>query len=822
MQSLYSEVLDVAPDQRESFLQRRTEGNTELYDSVKTLLRTETHPALNDLAINTFSDVFDRLQPGDQIDRYQLVARIGEGGMGVVYKAQRADGVYTQTVALKLVKPGMDSEGVVMRFRAERQILAGLQHPSITRLLDGGVYKGSPYLIVEYFDGVPLTDYCNLKEASIASRLSVFEMVCEAVAFAHQNLVVHRDLKPSNILVGTGEDGRPVVKLLDFGIAKVLKGDGVNLNQTQTGDRMLTPAYAAPEQIKGERITTATDVYGLGVVLYELLTGEKPFDIAGKGLFEIEQTVIATDPDPPSTRVTQSHARQTGMESEVQLQRKIRGDLDAIVLKALRKEPDARYVSAAEFMADLRRHLESRAVLARQGRTGYRLQKFVHRNRLALGLSATFLILFLVIVTAAFVQISNERDQVAQEANKAKEVAAYLQGIFSASITSDQVGGNITARELLDQGARRIESELSEQPVVMAQMQHVIGEAYQSVGMYEAADTLLQKALDTRRGMIPQDTDELRQSLDALGRLYERISEYEKALVVLDESVALPPARSEAGQEALASTYHSLAHVQFRLRKLEESEQNIRKAIAIKESLYPDGHLSIAYTLNILGLILKHLEQDAEALQVLQETLEIREQFLGDIHVDVAVSRHNLASYYKDTGAFEEAEPLYRKAIATWREVPGAEDQEIANSMSHLAFVVNALGRHREAESIHREALDMIRRIFGDNHVRTGFFLTALGVTLGDAGRYEEAEEVTREALRIISNYFDDEHARLISVHAYLGTYLFKQGRYAEAKNMITDAFSRCEAIGTYNKVCRVVARPAMQQLTAALGDAKG
>jgi tetratricopeptide (TPR) repeat protein len=820
MQTLYLAALDVAADRRERFLREACRGNEGLYRDVLSLLHVEIHPLLDGLAIDAVPWPPPATRAGDRVDRYRLLDRIGAGGMGVVYRAERSDGAYEQTVALKLVKPGMDSEAVLRRFRAERQILAGLRHPGIARLLDGGLHDGRPYLVVEYVDGLPITTYCDRHRLPVEARLALFEQVCEAVAYAHQNLVVHRDLKPPNVLVTTGGGGAAQVKLLDFGIARLLQGNGHEAiqPQTQAGERVLTPAYAAPEQVAGGRITTATDVYGLGVVLYELLTGVRPIEPDGREPLALERAVLEQTPAAPSAVAVSREATQARGTTPEQLRRRLAGDLDTIVGKALRKEPERRYASAEGLLGDLRRHRENLPVTARPDRVGYRVRKFVQRHRAAVAATLGGLVLVTAVTAVAFSRVRHERDRARQEAAKAEEVAAFLQDIFAVADPSASRGETVTARELLDRGAARIETELAGQPAVQAQMLHTIGEVYGSLGLYDEAETLLVRALALRRERHGEEHPDVARTRHALGVVFEHQGRYEDAAAA--HRMAVATLRRHAGDAplALAKGLHSLAHAQMRLGQLDAAERRIREALAIKRGLLGDTHAEVAYSLNILGDVYAYQGRDEEAEVVHREVLAMRRALFGDDHLDVAVTLHNLAASLSGQQRYEEAEATYREALHLWRKLYGGEHQEVANTLSQLAFTVARQGRYDEAEALHQEALAIGRRVLGEAHPRIAYSLGRYGRMLGEQGRYAEAEAAYREAVTMHRRLLGEAHPSVPTGLARLGMFIWKQGRFEEAEQVLQEGYQLCDSLRGPGDACMETARQSLAALYEAWG----
>src|SRR5262245_8366923 len=419
---------------------------------------------------------------GRRVGPYRLLREVGRGGMGVVYLAERVEGGFEQRAAIKLVKRGMDTDAILRRFLRERQILAGLEHASVARLLDGGVTDdGHPYFAMEYVDGEPLTVYCENRQLGIEARLRLFEEACRAVQHAHGKLVVHRDLKPSNMLV-TGE-GR--LKLLDFEIAKLLTedDDATAITLTQVGTRVLTPDYAAPEQVRGEPVTTATDVYALGVVLYELLAGRLPHGGERRSLGEMARAICEEEPRAPSMAAAAQPRRA----------RELRGDLDTVVLKALSKEPSRRYASAEALAEDIRRFLSGHPVRARRDTVGYVVTKFVRRHKVGVA-AATVAVLSLLLGLAGTAWqaavAARERDRARLEAERAEKVKEFLVGLFKASDPAESTGEAITARELMDRGAERIEKELAGHPSLQAELFEIVAGISHELGRYEQARSL--------------------------------------------------------------------------------------------------------------------------------------------------------------------------------------------------------------------------------------------------------------------------------------------------------------------------------------------
>ena len=832
VQSIFEKALDVKSARQKDFVKEACGDDTEIYSEVISLLEEDldAHSMLDGLAVDAV-DLPTESNIGKQIGPYRISREIGAGGMGAVYLAERTEGEFEQQVAIKLIKRGMDSDQILKRFMAERQILARLQHPNIARLLDGGLTDdGLPYFTLEFVEGEPIDSYCDRKKLSIDERLNLFRSVCLAVQYAHQSLIVHRDLKPSNILVT--EDG--TVKLLDFGIAKALseESDEPSAALTRTGLRVMTPHYAAPEQVRGEPITTATDVYALGVILYELITGKSPYWVDPGSSIEMERAICGTQPDKPSDAVTKKPTTSKELDiaeslekisedrstKQDRLKRTLAGDLDNICLLALRKEPERRYRSAEQFFEDIGRYLKGLPVRARPDTFGYRTQKFIQRNQLRLALIGAVFLVIIALIAFYTARLEAERDRAQLETQKAEQVSDFLTGLFEVSDPGQSKGGTITARELLDRGAAQIETELTEQPAVQAQMLHVIGGVYGSLGLYAEADTLLGRALALRRDLHGEEHPDVAKTLTALGILYEQVGRYEDAATMHRSALAVLRVHSDDEPIALASSLHSLAHAQMRLEQLDEAERLIREALAIKRTLLGDKNPDVAYSLNILGDVHTYQGRYDEAEVIHLEALAMRRELLGDDHIDVAVSLHNLAATLLSMERYEEAEVMYREILPLWKKIYGTETFEVANTLSQLSFVVGRQGRYEESEAMHREAMATFRRVFGDEHPRIASGLARHARLLAEQGRYPEAEATYGEALAMWRRQLGNEHPSVMTALARVGTYVWKQGRYAEAERLLLEGHQLCESLRGSDDPCIELARSSLFDLYEAWG----
>ena len=858
LEAILGQAMKLPPHERSTFVHQACTEDPALQADVEALLVADVEAGsfLEEAAHEYVATLLSELwyeetgsktePPGTRIGPYQIVREIGRGGMGQVYLADRADGQFAQQVALKLVKRGMDSKAVLRRFLAERQILAQLRHANIAGLLDGGVSdEGQSYFVMEYVDGQPITDYCDHHRLTLEERLRLFVHVCEAVQYAHQNLVVHRDLKPSNILVQ--HDGQ--VKLLDFGIAKVLsEQDGREQTAlTQPGMLVLTPEYAAPEQVRGTAVTTATDTYALGVLLYELLTAHRPYWISGRGQAALERVICQTEPERPSivvgriderahgaptTPETVSQARNTPIE---RLQRQLKGDLDTIVLKALRKEPERRYPSAAQFLEDIQRHRAGLPVLAQRDTLGYRAKKFARRHRWGVSMAAILVMLitgFAVTMALQQAQTARERDRAQNEAEKLTEVKDFLVGLFEVSDPWRQKkGGDTTAQELLDRGAEQIEA-LSEAPNVQAEMLLVLGMVHRRLGLYDEAHPLLEHSLALRQALHGEQHLDVASSLFELGELLEKKGDYSKADTLYRRSLAIRQALLGPEDRKVANTMNNLAVVLAYLGDYDQSEHLQHQALAMQQKMFGDQHEDVVVSLNNLALLMSDMQNHDEALRLHQEALTLKRKLWGNQHPSVATTLNNLGSVLRSRGDLEEAEKMHREALAMRRHLLGddhpelayslnnlaavlydkqnyaasetallealairrralgSDHEDIANTLNNLARLLDAMGSYEKAERLFREALTMRQKTLGNQHPYVAYTLFGLGQMLNDQNRHREAEPLLRQALQIRLDAHGDAAGTTVEVKFALGSCLAALARYEEADSLLLESLT--------------------------------
>ena len=645
------------------------------------------------------------------IGPYKLLQLAGEGGMGEVWIAEQSHPV-RRRVALKVIKAGMDTAQVVARFAAERQALAMMDHPAIARVFDAGATpQGRPYFAMEYVRGEPITTYCERNKLSIADRIDLFLQVCEGVQHAHQKGIIHRDLKPSNVLV-TLQDSRPVPKIIDFGIAKattqtLIEGD----LYTEVGAFLGTPEYMSPEQAEmtGLDVDTRTDVYALGVILYQLLSGSLPFEsrtLRAKGLDEIRRVIREVDPARPSTRVTAlagAGEATPQLKSEApRIATQLRGDLDWITMKAMEKDRTRRYGAASDLAADLRRHLENQPVLASPPSQIYRLGKFVRRNRLAVAAATVLVVLLAAFGVAMAVQaqrIANERDRANREAAAARQVSEFLVGLFKVSDPSEALGNAMTAREILDSGAKKIEAELAGQPEVKARLMETMGTVYTNLGLYRGAEPLLRQAVDTDRRTLGNDHPQTLTALNQLANLYWFQDRYSEAEPLYLEVI-------EARRRVLGEEHPDTLRVRTDLasnytlqKRFAEAERLDNATLEVQQRVLGPDHPDTRLSLNILQAIYFQQGRYADAEPIARKVVDASHRRLGEDHPDTLIDMHNLATVYDRLARYDEAERVYLKTISGKARVLGAAHPRTIQSVRRLAEMYQKQKRYEEAES---------------------------------------------------------------------------------------------------------------------------
>jgi serine/threonine protein kinase/Tfp pilus assembly protein PilF len=806
LKNLFEQAVDLTVAAREAFLRRECAGDAELFEQAMEMITADSrqHGLLDGRAIDSLDAAPMQSYIGREVGAYRILHEIGSGGMGKVFLAERTTGQFQQQVALKLMKHGLDSEAALKRFRSEVQIMARLQHPNIARLYDGGINEdGLSYFTMEYIEGVPIDIYCDENQLPVRERLKLFQIVCSAVQYAHRNLIIHRDIKPGNILVA----GKGVVKLLDFGIAKALSADDLSEHPefrglTKTGMFVLTPEYAAPEQSRGDPVTTATDVYSLGMVLYELLAGHRPYDLNSGSPAEVEKIISTTEPEKPSTAIrkteTQGKAKiDVDRVSKLRsthpkaLRKELSGDLDNICLKALRKEPERRYDSAGQLMEDIDRYLNGFPVLARPDTFFYRTGKFMRRHRT--GLAAVMAIFLIIgIITTFYTQkLSRERDRAQLEAHKAEQVSQFLTDLFELSDPSHSKGKTITARELLDKGAVRIEKELAQQPEIQATLTGVIGEVYMSLGLYDEAEPLLRKALRIQQNLKSENQSDVAKSMNKLAMLMRATGHYDASDSLLQAALKMQVERLGPRHPDVAETMSNMAWLLHDKGDLEGSEKLYRQAIDIWKENFGVEYIPATVAMNDLALSFHEQGKNEQAEALYRKALKVQRKLLGDVHPEVATTSFNLAQVLRDLSNFGEAEAMFHKVLALDLKLLGPDHPTVAFDLTALAQLVELQGKPAEADSFYRRALEIRKKSLGDQTLEVLYSLNNLGAFLTNRGKFQEAETFLREAIRTGAKIFGEEHPEYARSQYLLGNVFREEGRPDSAEILLRQALGK-------------------------------
>jgi serine/threonine protein kinase len=800
IQSLFEQLIDTGTGERSARLASACGDDLELQASVESLLKSDGRrddvllQAIGEAAESLLEDHRDRLI-GTRVGPYRVVSILGHGGMSTVYRGERDDAQYQQTVAIKVLQHASLHPRLRSRLHSERHILATLDHPSIARLIDSGdLEDGTPYIVMEHVDGESIDSYCDSRTLFVRERVELFVKVCAAVQYAHRNLVVHRDIKSSNIFVTV--DGTP--KLLDFGIAKLLAPESLShtLPVTRLQERILTPENAAPEQVLGRPITTATDIYSLGVLLYQLLTGRSPYRLLSYSQLQLERAICMDDPVRPSQMVISKLSGEKDADrsrlsdrrglSPQRLRARLVGDLDAIVGMAMRKEPDRRYPSVEALADDLSRHLLGQPVRARQGDWRYNTAKFLRRHVLAVaGVAAAFLGLALF-AGAMFWEnhrIELARDATAQERDRAQQVSAFLVDVFSQADPFNAQGKEPTAKDLLDRGAEKISGNLGLQPEVRAQLLESIGLAYRRQGLSERAIPLFEQAVAIRRQERPLDNGHIAVALANLARALTDAGHLISAEAYLEQAVAL----SETGGSARAAGTADIL-VQFGNFALDAKSDPARaselfgKALNIYRSTVGSQNLQVAATLNGLAAAAVWSNDFPAAEHYQREALSIFQATVSRNHPDNAVALATLGYILTQREKYVEAEQVLNEALQIERNVFGVDNPRIAAIEADLGILYDREGDLSRAIAATESALKITRDRRGSSHYMVGYYLDALANLFLKANDLATAETVARQALAVYAQALPARHLYVATTRQLLGEVLLRRGSAVAAE----------------------------------------
>ncbi|MET0532590.1 MAG: serine/threonine-protein kinase [Steroidobacter sp.] len=846
------QALEVPAEQRDEWLRELETREPDIVIDLRRLLAAQAATRFDSFLNEPVAPKTATHAPaGELIGSFRILRELGQGGMAVVYLAERADGHYSQRVALKVLRFGLKGSQAQFHFEQERQILASLDHQSIARLIDAGITAaGLPYLVMEYVEGVPIDRFCDEQRLSIDARLRLFLQVAEAVQYAHRHLIVHRDLKPSNIVV-TSEGA---VKLLDFGIAKLLAPGRFEhaAPPTRDGIRLMTPEYASPEQVRGESATTATDIYQLGLLLYGLLTGREPYPVRGRMPIEAFRIICETEPAPPSAVLDTAPIEDvsvTRSTSPSRLRRSLRDDLDAILLKALRKEPGQRYASLEWFIDDIRRHQQGLTVSASDGVWAYRAGKFLRRHAVVLGVAGIAILAIAFLTTWYTMQLANERNRAQLEAATATQVADFLASVFRGS-TSRIANGGTTARELLDRGAERIETELARQPELKARLLNVIGDVYVQYDLFEQAQPLLERALRQNIQLHGRNSKEAADSLAALATLARNRDDLPKARHLYEEVLRIREHALGPRHVAIADTYTALASTFARLGNAVEAIRASERAIDIYhgtvgaddertlsainilaasavdagdlrrariefEQLLPrterslgTNHRNFAAALGNLAYLRLELGEHDGVQQQLERSIQIYQQLYGPDHGSINIRRVVLGQLFYETGRLNESVAMLEQAIESQHRVTGPGDRLEAHALLRIAHVLRSRGEYEQALERVQASTELRRKLVGTSHDDYAEALQVYGEIQLEMGNLTAAGPALSEALAIVGKSRLNDHYEIASVRISHALMLIRTGEAPRAEQEIREALS----------IYRKVYPPDHRLVTAALG----
>ena len=813
IQALFHEVADLPDPAQRASLEAQCAEDPTLMTEVLSLLEQDARgdSLLDRDAAHVAAEVLDEGIPPALLDQtfgpYRLKEALGQGGMGVVYLAERED--LGSVAAIKILRDAWLSPDRRERFASEQRTLAQLNHPAIARLYDADTLPdGTPWFVMEYVEGVPLTEFCEQHASSIPERLRLFRAVCEAVEHAHRHLIVHRDLKPSNILVKP--DGS--VKLLDFGIAKQLDSLEGPVDRTRTGLRLMTPAYAAPEQILGDPVGIHTDIYTLGVVLYELLTGRLPFDLSNRTPGEAETAIIK-----------QGRERPSAAAKEKSISRRAWADLDVLCLTAMHIEPQRRYRTVEALIRDIDHYLAGEPLEARPDTFGYRIGKFVRRNWQPVSAAATSLLVVVSLVVFYTVRLATARNAAVAEAGRTQRIQRFMLNLFQGGDEAVGPADSLRVVTLLDRGVQEAQA-LDGEPAVQAELRETLGSIYQKLGKLERADSLLGAALDQRRSLFGPDNAEVARSLVALGRLRvdqaqdeeaERLAReglemskrqlrpndpaiasatlalgqiledrgrYAEAIEVLEEAVRLRRAAGGPPTPELASSLRELANTHYYAGHLAVADSLDRLILGMTRQLNGERHPLVAEDLINLGAVQQEWGHYQEAERYYRQALDITQAFYGPNHYKTAAGLTVLGRALRfEPHGNDEAGRLLQQALAIRERVFGKVHPQVASTLNDLGGVALARGRFDEAEALAKRVLAIYRTVYGRKHAFTGVGVANLASVYLKHNQYSQAEPLFREAIGIFTETQGAEHLNTGIARIKLGRTLLRQHRYAEA-----------------------------------------
>ncbi|HZY71903.1 MAG TPA: serine/threonine-protein kinase [Edaphobacter sp.] len=729
MQDIFHGAVDLSADQQAAFLDAACGEDDALRKSVEAMLSEDDSLLDHDLA-GVAQNLLSDAPPPKDFGPYRTLRLLGQGGMGVVYLAERED--LGNLVAIKVLRDAWLHPSRRERFDSERRVLAQLNHSCIARLYDAATFPdGTPWFVMEYVEGISLTEYCRRYKCTLDRKLQLFRTVCEAVQYAHEQAIIHRDLKPSNILVKN--DG--AIRLLDFGIAKQVDSLEQQIDQTKTIHRMMTPAYASPEQVRGSRISIQTDVYSLGVILFELLTEELPFDLSNLAPDEALSIVAQHDPPKPSVIVRKNSSTDS---SSGQFRKAEWPDLDVLCLTAMHKDPERRYRSVEALIRDIDHYRDGEPLEARADSFRYRARKFVRRNRRMVAAASAVVLLLAGVLVYSTIRITRARDEALAEAARTARVQAFMMNLFEGGDETAGPADQLRVVDLVDKGVQEANA-LNSAPKIQAELYQTLGNINDKLGHLDQADSLLQRSLQQRKALFGSQSPEVAESLVALSQL-----------------------RTDQA-------------------RLPEAEKLVREAIAIDAKAFPPNHPARARAITQLGLVLEDRGAYDQAISVLEQAVQMQSAPDG-VEADLSASLTELANCHYYSGHYEISDELNHRVLELDRKLYGERHPQIANDLINLGAIQLDEGHYDQAEKYDRQALDIFQSFYGKDNAETASAMTLLGRALVTGGKYEDAASMLQQALATEEHVYGSVHPRIASTLNELGKVAQKQGKLDLAK----------------------------------------
>ncbi len=801
IKKIFHKALTLESKDRASFVREKTSGDKMLFQMIMTMLETENEKnsgitqVISSSMKQFLQDNFG-VQSGDKIDVYQLETILGEGGMGTVFKARRVDAEFDIEVAIKVIHREQINSETLQRFQSERQILANLNHPNIARLIDGGTTdNGLPYLVMEYIEGEPIIDYCKSRKLNLKQRLGLFLQICEAVNYAHQNLIVHRDIKPANIMVT--RDGN--IKLLDFGVAKILNPHeySKSVADTHIEMRILTLENAAPEQVLGEKITTRTDVYALGTLLYQLLTEEKIFNLEEQHRRTFEKAICEQVPEKPSTIISHTNSLvavkvpERSLVTLKTIQKILKGDLDNIILKSLQKKPERRYQSVEQFSDDIKRYLNHYPVKAQPEKFSYRAKKYIRRHQAGVvfaGVLLSSLLIFIVILSIKNSAILQQKKMAELEAARANEIADFMVDIFSSSDPNENAGKEKTSLEMLQEGKSKINQV--KDPQLKAKLLETLALVYQKLGQYPQARKLINEAIDIRKKQVITSDTVWARSYYRLGEIDFEIGNFDRAIKTFKKSLAYYKSSGLDDEYEKNSPNIILAAIYSYQGKYLQAVELDKNNLRIALTKYSPNSVEIGEAYTNLGAEFRHLSLFERSEKFLRLGLQSRLQARGEISLDTAHSYNQLASTLDYQEKYQQALEMALNGLSIRQKIYKNGHVEIAASLGNVAKMYTRLKKLDKAIRYKLEAVNMLKKVVGIKHYYVVGSLSSLGLMYLDNHQFTLSEAAFNESIDISQSMDDSDSPRIAYPLTGMGKLMLKTNQLERALTYLRQAFA--------------------------------